>query len=434
MSYGFLKKRLIVLLVLLSVTLLSRSGYAQERLVAALNNAIIPITTLSPDEEFKDLQPIKSLLNDKRIVGLGEATHGTKEFSLYKDRMIRFLVKELGFKSLIIEADFVGTQVMNDYVLHGKGSAKDALQSMMVGVWLTQEFVDMVEWVRQYNTDKVLAEKVKFYGCDMQFAFNSAALLNKGQIKLKQTLSDQAARGLEIISNWNYSKLNKQDILPLEILAKELREAELEGDDLQLKLLQKQSLETIVQTIEYVKTPRMYDREIVRDKYMASNIEWIANFTVDSKMIVWAHNLHIVKDFTKNNNPPMGSYLARKFSSDYYAFGFGFNSGQLNAFNVTQGKWGIFVIPDVQIKNSSDYIFKQLNKPNFILDFRTAASDPQINTFLNQKIHSRAIGASYNEKEQADGGGGAYQKLSKMYDAIVFIRETNAITFFKRAK
>lgn len=112
---------------------------------------------------------------------------------------------------------------------------------------------------------------------------------------------------------------------------------------------------------------------------------------------------------------------------EYYVFGFGFNAGQLGGYN-RRGEKHVFQIPDVSIKKSSDYIFKQANTPNFILDFKTASRDPLIADFLGEKLHARAIG-SYNEKRHAAGGNGSFQSLIKLYDAIIFIRDTNPLMF-----
>lgn len=52
--------------------------------------------------------------------------------------MLEFLVKEMGFKTFSIEADFAGTFAMNDYVVNGNGTALEALEEMAIGVWFTQ--------------------------------------------------------------------------------------------------------------------------------------------------------------------------------------------------------------------------------------------------------------------------------------------------------
>lgn len=405
--------------------------FAQVDLISALNSKITPITTLNPGADTNDLTFLNVILNDKQIVALGEATHGTKEFSLYKDRLIRNMVSKLNYKVIVIESDFTGTQALNEYVIYGNGTIRNAIEKMAVGVWSTKEFIDMVEWIRQYNSKMPDNEKVKFYGCDMQYAFGSAAFLKDGTIKLKQKLSADALKGLDFLMDWKTNKITKDNSVAINALSSELSIVSIKQDDVKKQSLYKQIVKTLLQTIDYLKAKDWFDKDIIRDKYMAENTEWVYHFESNRKTIIWAHNLHIAKDVTKENNSPMGSYLSSKFSNDYYALGFGFNSGELNAYNIRQGKVDIFSIPDVTIKNSSDYVFKQLNVPNFILDFKNASSITVIANFLNQKINSRAIGASYDEKKQAAGGDGSYQKLAKLYDGIVFIRETTAIKFIK---
>ena len=45
----------------------------------SLKNYLIPIHTTKAGNEFSDLQGVGELLKDKKIIAMGEATHGTKE-------------------------------------------------------------------------------------------------------------------------------------------------------------------------------------------------------------------------------------------------------------------------------------------------------------------------------------------------------------------
>lgn len=142
--------------------------FAQSDLVQAINSRLIPLSTLSPNADFNDLQKLKTILKDRAIVGIGESTHGTHEFFVFKHRMLEFLVKEMGFRTFVIEGDFAGTQALNDYVLYGKGNPQDAIRRV-AGPWITQEFLAMVKWVRAYNNTRSIVDRVSFYGCDMQY-------------------------------------------------------------------------------------------------------------------------------------------------------------------------------------------------------------------------------------------------------------------------
>ena len=56
-----------------------------------VSTAAIPIAGADPSLNYDDLTPLKDLIGSARIVGLGEATHGTSEFFRMKHRIIDFL-------------------------------------------------------------------------------------------------------------------------------------------------------------------------------------------------------------------------------------------------------------------------------------------------------------------------------------------------------
>lgn len=77
-----------------------------------------------------------------------------------------------------------------------------------------------------------------------------------------------------------------------------------------------------------------FDREdywadpFTRDKYMAENV--VKAYEAGKyKTIVWAHNVHILKD-TTNKYPAMGLYLEQRFGAAFYAIGFDTYEGAVN--------------------------------------------------------------------------------------------------------
>lgn len=82
-----------------------------------INNNAHELKTVDAGNGFEDLEPFKTILKDVRVVGLGEATHGTSEFFRMKHRMLEFLVKEMNFTSFYIEASMSRCRYINDYGL-----------------------------------------------------------------------------------------------------------------------------------------------------------------------------------------------------------------------------------------------------------------------------------------------------------------------------
>jgi erythromycin esterase len=109
------------------------------------------------------------MIGNATVVGLGEGTHGTREFSRMKHRIFEFLVERMGFTVFAFEANLPEAFAVNDYILTGKGDPKAALKGLYFWTSNTTEVLDLIEWMRQWNAEPRHAKKLKFYGVDMQF-------------------------------------------------------------------------------------------------------------------------------------------------------------------------------------------------------------------------------------------------------------------------
>jgi erythromycin esterase-like protein len=126
----------------------------------------IRLTTPVAGHGFDDMQPLKRVVGGARIVSLGEATHGTREFFQLKHRMLEFLATQMGFTIFSIEANMPEAYRLNDFVLTGKGDPSELIHGMYFWTWDTEEVLDMVLWMREFN--KSGKGRVEFTGFDMQ--------------------------------------------------------------------------------------------------------------------------------------------------------------------------------------------------------------------------------------------------------------------------
>ena len=97
------------------------------------------------------MRPLQKLIGNARIVSLGEATHGTREFFQLKHRMLEFLATEMGFTIFSIEANMPEAYRLNDYVLNGTGDPAQLLRGMYFWTWNTEEVLEMIRWMREFN-------------------------------------------------------------------------------------------------------------------------------------------------------------------------------------------------------------------------------------------------------------------------------------------
>jgi erythromycin esterase-like protein len=128
----------------------------------------IPLQTVEAGHGFADLQPLGQIVGNARIVELGEATHGTREFFQLKHRIIEYLAAQKGFTIFSIEANMPEAYRLNDYVLHGVGDPKQLLGGMYFWTVNTQEVLDMILWMREFNQSG--KGHIEFTGFDMQYA------------------------------------------------------------------------------------------------------------------------------------------------------------------------------------------------------------------------------------------------------------------------
>jgi erythromycin esterase-like protein len=155
---------------------LGTCAYAQSSVPTDwIRSHAIPFTTTEAGHGFDDLQPLKPIIGSARIVSLGEATHGSREFFQVKHRLLEFMATEMGFSVFAIEANMPEAYRLNDYVLTGAGDPAALLRGMYVWAWDTEEVLDMIRWMREFNRSG--RGRLQFTGFDMQFPNVAAELV-----------------------------------------------------------------------------------------------------------------------------------------------------------------------------------------------------------------------------------------------------------------
>jgi erythromycin esterase len=400
-------KAVVVSAFLLTLFLIIKSSAQDKtgRIVDSLNEVIVPINTLSPDSNLSDLAFLKKTLADRSIVSLGEATHGTEEFFIYKDRLIRFMVSELGFKAIAFESDFSTVQRLDDYI----NNKIEQLKGGYNGFPLTPQTRIMLAWLRQYNQTRAIQERVHLYGIEAR-GFNNIS----GSILASfKNLSEESEALLTRIRNASYSSLTKKDIKEVKAIIPQLyQEAELSKT-----ALARHYIALLDQGVDHFLKHDFGKR----DKFMADNVGWILKDNNVEKVIIWAHNGHVSKS-SLFGSPSLGTHLFEKYKSKYFAIATDFSGGSVFSSMRKKGKviWGNKDIPAVNSKNNYEYYFQQCKTPNFIIDISSIKNHNVLTPFFSEKRVMRMVGAT---------GGIFRTKVSIMdnFDLIVFIKSTRAI-------
>lgn len=354
----------------------------KERAIVAaeLNEVISPLNGSSPQTGDGDLQPL-DFLGQARVVGLGEATHGTKEFFQMKHRIFKYLVLHHNFKIFGFESDFGESLYIDRYITTGEGNLDDIMKNtMLFWTWRNGEVKALLQWMRDYNRDKAPEDMIHFYGVDCQFFKYKTKWLSLYLNKMSPDLANAAVPVLERIDS-----LDNDNVYGI-LTAEEYHEATerfkwldgqitLHADDYIAKYgeteykIIKQLIRVVIQThiVKFNSTKGTVPG--LRDKYMAENTEWLTQMHgSDTRVAVWAHNLHVGAGDLEGLQ--MGNQLKDALGDDYQVVGFSFYNGTFIARPEAGSPPGVCILDKTLDEESINAVFHETKYKNFILDLR----------------------------------------------------------------
>ena len=397
------------------------------------------------------LDRLISAAADKELVLLGEASHGTHEYYLWRDKISRRLISEQNFSFIAVEGDFASLYHLNRYVKNLDGAANSAREILLklhrwpTWMWANEEVVALAEWLRSHNDNLPQDKKVGFYGMDVYDEWNS----KKAALDLLKT-TDQTAYeyvkeqyncfGQHKGDSWSYAhavRAGKENCATatknvVEYIRSNRNNFPELSDDAYFYLLQN----TIV-----VHNAEEFYRESIASKgdvswnsrvhHMHGTVNDLLNlYGKNSKGIVWAHNTHI-GDAEYTNMRKTGEKNIGQLTRE----GLGNDNVLLIGFTTFEGKvmagssWGApmeeMTIPPA-ISNSIEYKLNQIDQESFYLIF-----DKEDRKKKNLKsMGNRAVGVVYNPKR--DKRQFVPTIVPMRYDALFFFKKTTALRVLKR--
>lgn len=118
--------------------------------MAAHGSAIL---TLDRREDDGDLARWDALTANARIIGLGEQTHGSNEFSRVKLRLIAHGVRSQHVTVIGWENAPAPIAAINRY-LRGEPADVDSLMSKLSRLWRTEEVKAVIAWLHDHNAEQ----------------------------------------------------------------------------------------------------------------------------------------------------------------------------------------------------------------------------------------------------------------------------------------
>jgi erythromycin esterase len=370
---------------------------------AWLRSVAFPLTNIDLRSSLDDLEPLRAMVGDARVVALGEATHGTREFFLMKGRILRFLVERMGFDAFAIEATWPEANRLDHYVRTGEGDPAQLLSGLYFWTWNTEEVLAMIEWMREYNA---AGGSVGFYGFDMQFPgmaihnvlsfverTDADALLEFSTLLRCLEIFGNDARGGFPPARYQTQPLALRDACHADLTAAHdtlaARRAMYEAASSPAEFASALQSARVAIQYEEVSSGRRS-----RDAAMAENSIWLLDqLGPDARIVLWAHNFHI-----STQPQAMGLDLRAHYAQDYVTLGFSFATGTFTA--VTQGGSSFFGRSEHSapplLRESYEQFFSAARQPRFLLDLRGRSTASDSSAWLAGPRLLRSIGCCYD--------------------------------------
>lgn len=399
--------------------------------VAWLKQALVPLSSTSPTDDLSDLEPLRAIIGDARIVALGESTHGTREFFTMKHRILRFLATEMGFTGFAIEATWPESNRVDRYVRTGVGSVDTLLSGLYFWTWNTTEVRDQIEWMRSFNAG---GGSLGFYGFDMQSPGMALENLRRFILQVDpasepQFTSDVACLQLYANNPQGRSPARYRDLpatyrleCGLKLLAARARFHD--RRDSYIAASSAQEFEIAAHSIEIALQFHYTDHIFVRDSAMAENATWVLDHLGPSaRIVLWAHNAHV-----RSAPGWMGQHLRQKYGTSYVRIGFAFGTGGFNAVPFSHALGGV-TTGQVQAHTaqtiaplSYEHYFSTAGVPHFLIDLRDRQAGADSAQWLAGPRLHRSVGATWDPA--ADHFYWVQRAFPADFDVMIYIHQT----------
>jgi erythromycin esterase-like protein len=407
--------------------------------------------------EAGDYDELIERVGDRRLVLLGEGSHGTHEFYRERARITRRLIEEKGFTAVAVEADWPDAYRVNRYVT-GSSADTDAIASLgdfqrfPAWMWRNLDVVDFVTWLREHNdTTADHSRKVRFYGLDL---YSLRASMEAVVDYLESVDVEAAADARRRYSCFDHVRAEGTEygravtLDPMSSCADEViaelmdmrhregailaRDGWIAGDEY---FYAEQNARLVYEAERYYRA--MYLGRVsswnLRDRHMARTLDALLQHldrqVGRSKIVVWEHNSHVgdarATEMGQFGELNVGQLVRSAYADDCLLVGFTTSRGWVTAASEWGGETERKLVVPASAGSYEEY-FSGSGCTEFTLQLGSHSPDP-----LHGPMLERAIGVIYRpETERISHYFQA--RIASQFDAVIHLDLTNAVEPLER--
>jgi protein-L-isoaspartate(D-aspartate) O-methyltransferase len=384
---------------------------------------------------------------DRRIVLLGEASHGTSEFYRARAQITKRLIREHGFNIVAVEADWPDAAHVDRFIRHRPQDGMDepAFSRFPTWMWRNEEVEGFVGGLRRHNEGIADAQdRVGFYGLDLYNLRSSIAAVLNYLDRVDPETARLARERYGCLSPWQrdptaygeaalgagFKACEKAVVGMLQDLLKN-RLSYLHRDGAEWLDVQ-QNARLIAAAEEYYRT--LYygaaNSWNLRDRHMFETLQAILEARgPQAKAVVWAHNSHIgnasATEMGRYGELNIGQLCREAFGSQAALVGFGTDRGTVAAASEWDGPVEIKQVRP-SIAGSYERLCAETEIPNFLIDLTTDRDGALVTDLKRQRLE-RAIGVIYRPETERQSHY-FHASLPDQFDLWIWFAETTAVT------
>lgn len=394
------------------------------------------------------------LIGDARIVLIGEASHGTREFYAARAAITQWLLTERGFCAVAVEADWPDAYRVNRYVrgLDHDTTAEEALRGFRrfpSWMWRNVEIRDFVEWLRNRNAES--GSSIGFYGLDLYSLHRS---IDEVIGYLDRVDPHAAARARQRYSCFDHTGGHSEQSYGRRSAFGAGRHCEAEAVE-QLVDVQRHALDYArrdglleedeafyaEQNAQTVRDAEQYYRAMfggrvntwnLRDRHMAQTLRALQSHldrhgpAQPSRIVVWAHNSHVgdarATEMSEHGQLTLGQLVREERPGECVLIGFSTYSGTVTAASSWGGRAERKTVRPALPGSIEDLLHDCGGDGTYL----TTHGDRTVARALAETRLTRAIGVIYAPATERRSHY-FHARTADHYDAVIHLDHTHAL-------
>ena len=385
---------------------------------------------------------------NRRVVLLGEASHGTSEFYRARAAITRRLIEEHGFTIVAVEADWPDAAAIDRYVRHRPARDRTELpfQRFPTWMWRNTDVAAFIDWMHEHNEKLAeLDQRAGFYGLDIYNMRGSIAAVLDYLDKVDPEAAAIARQRYGCLTPWQkepstygravltagYRKCEREVIDQCrDLLASRLEYTAGDGESF---LDAAQNARLVASAERYYRIMYYGGAESwnLRDTHMFETLEHLLEARGPrSKAVVWAHNSHIGDArYTEmglvREELNIGQLCRERFGDDAALIGFGTHAGTVAAATDWDGDMEVKRVRPSH-RDSYERLCHECGVSRFLLDLGENLDEAVRRRLLEPRLE-RFIGVIYRPETELMSHY-ADASLPQQFDTFVWFDETSAVT------